>query len=301
MKPDARPNLPADIPLYGLYGEGGAVTGHLHLERIIDRAHLHDWQIAPHRHHDLHQIVLIEGGEASITADGAQRQLAAPMVVSVAPFVVHGFRFRAGTQGLVLTLTAAGLPELFARAPAPLPGWGAAPAPPEVTRAFHQLWSEWTGRATGRDLALRGLALQVAALTARALDRGTGPEVLRAGTGHLARLEELVGAHLTDGWRLRDYAAALGVTPAHLNRLLRAATGLSAAAWLDAHLFREARRLLAYTTLSVAEVGYKLGFEDPAYFSRAFRRHAGMSPTLWRQAASASDLPESAWPPAKRG
>jgi len=296
MKPGARANIPADIPLYSLYGEGGALAGHLHLERIADRAHLHDWQIAPHRHHDLHQLVLVEAGEASITADGAQQQLRPPMVVSVAPFVVHGFRFRAGTRGLVLTLTAAGMPELFARAPALLPGWGAAPAPPEVTHAFHQLWGEWTGRATGRDLALRGLALQVAAWTARALD-ASPPEAARPGTPHLARLEDLVGAHLTDGWRLRDYAAALGVTPAHLNRLLRAATGLSAAAWLDARLFREARRLLAYTPLSVAEVGYKLGFDDPAYFSRAFRRHAGMSPTAWRAETGATDLPESAWPP----
>ena len=297
MKPGAPPTLPADIPLYGLYGEGGALAGHLHLERIADRAHLHDWQIAPHRHHDLHQIVLVEGGEAFVTADGTQQQVTPPVVVSVAPFVVHGFRFRAGTQGLVLTLTAAGIPEVFARAPAPLPGWGAAPAPLALTRAFHQLWAEWTGRATGRDLALRGLALQVAALTARALDAERGAQAPRAGAAHLARLEALVSAHLTEGWRLRDYAAALGVTPAHLNRVLRAATGLSAAAWLEARLFREARRLLAYTTLSVAEVGYKLGYEDPAYFSRAFRRHAGLSPKAWRAEAGATDLPESAWRP----
>jgi AraC family transcriptional activator of pobA len=48
-------------------------------------------------------------------------------------------------------------------------------------------------------------------------------------------------------------------------------------------LFQEAQRSLAYTRMSVAEVGYTLGFEDPAYFSRAFRRHYGQSPSEYRQ------------------
>jgi AraC family transcriptional regulator, transcriptional activator of pobA len=300
MKPQPQPNTARDIPLYGLYGEEAAVAGVLHLERIADRAHRHDWRIAPHRHHDLHQIVLIEEGEATLSADGMQRDLPPPAVVQVAPFVVHGFRFRAGTRGFVLSLVTAALPEVFAQPVPPLPGWGVAQAPGAITAVFAALWAEWSVPGAARALVLRGLALQAAGLTARALaDEGTAASPHhseRPGGVLLSRLEDLASHHVGEGWRLRDYADALGVTPAHLNRLIRAATGLSASAWLEARLFREARRLLAYTPMSVAEVGYRLGFTDPAYFSRAFRRHVGQPPTAWRAGIGGTDLPESAWP-----
>lgn len=44
----------------------------------------------------------------------------------------------------------------------------------------------------------------------------------------------------------------------------------------------EARRLLAFTLLPVAEIGYRLGFPDPAYFSRRFRAATGESPSVYR-------------------
>jgi len=40
---------------------------------------------------------------------------------------------------------------------------------------------------------------------------------------------------------------------------------------------------LRYTNLSVAEIGYAIGFSDPAYFSRFFTRHAGCSPRAYRR------------------
>lgn len=45
---------------------------------------------------------------------------------------------------------------------------------------------------------------------------------------------------------------------------------------------REARRLLVETDLSVAEIAARIGFDDPLYFSRCFRRIAGMPPTHYR-------------------
>jgi AraC family transcriptional activator of pobA len=45
---------------------------------------------------------------------------------------------------------------------------------------------------------------------------------------------------------------------------------------------REARRNLAYTSMSVATVAYALGFGDPAYFTRAFTRTVGVSPRTFR-------------------
>jgi len=58
---------------------------------------------------------------------------------------------------------------------------------------------------------------------------------------------------------------------------------LSASAYIEAHIIQEACRLLAFTQLSVAEVGYRLGFADPSYFSRRFRAVQQETPSVYRQ------------------
>ena len=47
-------------------------------------------------------------------------------------------------------------------------------------------------------------------------------------------------------------------------------------------LLQEARRLLQFSAVPVSEIGYQLGFTDPAYFSRFFARNAGLSPREFR-------------------
>jgi AraC family transcriptional activator of pobA len=60
------------------------------------------------------------------------------------------------------------------------------------------------------------------------------------------------------------------------------ATGLPAQSFIDATLFREACRRLAYTRMTAPSIVYQLGFNDPSYFSRAFRSHVGLSPLAYR-------------------
>jgi AraC family transcriptional activator of pobA len=51
---------------------------------------------------------------------------------------------------------------------------------------------------------------------------------------------------------------------------------------LDQRAMLDAKRALLYTNMSVAEVGYAIGFSDPAYFTRFFSRQAGVSPSAYR-------------------
>jgi AraC family transcriptional activator of pobA len=94
------------------------------------------------------------------------------------------------------------------------------------------------------------------------------------------------------------YARAVGLTPGHLNALCRRALGRTAGACIRERLGLEARRLLLYTDLRAAEVATRLGFADPAYFSRFFRRECGTSPSAFRDAAASG--PEARRPGASR-
>ena len=78
------------------------------------------------------------------------------------------------------------------------------------------------------------------------------------------------------------YAGELGVTPNHLNRVVKSETGRSAGEWIENARLTLARTLLHDPDIPISEVSYRLGFEDPAYFSRFFRKLVGMSPTDFR-------------------
>lgn len=75
------------------------------------------------------------------------------------------------------------------------------------------------------------------------------------------------------------YASMLNISEVYLNEAVKGATGLSAGSYLRSRLIVEAKRLLAYTSMSAKETSYTLGFDDYAYFSRFFRKHVGVSPS----------------------
>jgi len=291
------PNMtdpPAPIPSLGLYG-GGAAPLALHGERLRDRAGPGGWHIAPHRHPGLHQLFLILSGGAWISVDGRGQDLPLPALLHVPPFVVHGFRFRAGTDGHVLTLPPALVPELLAPAPAAAAGldrWGLAVPPEGLEALCEAVLAEMERPDPLGPAMLRGLALQILALTARALARDRpAPEAARYDR-HMAQFEALIRAHLRDGWKVADYARELGVSATHLTRITNTLAGQPPGQLIEQRRLQEARRLLAYTAMGVAEVGYALGFDDPAYFSRAFRRAGGESPGAFRKRVAGSDLPQ---------
>ena len=280
----------APIPAYALYGEGQGFPDVLHCERTADRARLHDWRIAPHRHPNLHQFFLIRSGEARITVDGRAHDLILPALISIPAWVVHGFRFAGGTEGYVLTVPLSALPEAFGKGAAlALDQWGTAPADAAIDALFEEVMRQRTQTDAARTPMLRALALQIACLTARALQAGAAAPASRY-AHHMQAFEALVREHLRDGWRLPDYARALSLSPTHLNRVSRALSGLSAARFIESRRFHEACRMLAYSQMTIAEVGYALGFDDPAYFSRAFRRQTGETPSRYRNRLASTGL-----------
>jgi AraC family transcriptional activator of pobA len=264
----------------------------LHCEDIAVRGRLHDWTIPAHRHEGLHQFMLLERGRAEMTLDQVPHALQAPAVLMVPPGCVHALRFAADSAGLQVTVPSARLARALAATPvlaarlAPacvLQGQRMAAQAARAQSLFSALSEEFGGTAPGRAEALQAHLLLLATWLLREaeavhLDRSRG--ALRDTLAQ--RYRALLERHLRQHQPLGFYAAQLQVTPDHLSRSCRAATGLSALELLHERMLLEARRLLAYTQAPVAEVARELGFEDPAYFSRFFARRAGHSPQSYR-------------------
>jgi len=280
------------VPTFYLYGEPhrAADPGFVHLERLDHRSRPHGWTIRPHEHADLAQLLLIDSGGGTMQADAQAIAFDAPALLVVPPAVPHGFAWTAGSTGWVLTLAQTYVAALALRHPALAALFTAAGALPlgsartEARAALDRLMRELGWSAPGSSAAAEGALLQVMAL---ALRLAPPDAAARLRPGAASALVARFRARIEARFRLREpvavHAAALGVSPSRLRAACAAIAATSPAALLDARALLEARRALLYTNLSVAEIGDALGFADPAYFSRFFRRGAGVSPRHFRE------------------
>lgn len=278
------------IHQYSLYGESGQLPDVMHCETIAERSVIYEWELAPHRHDRLHQLLLLSVGSGVARLDEAEFVLPAGSLVNVPRTTVHAFTFEPGTDGWVLTLADAMLDELLAQAPDVRWALGRAwvgVADPDVKEVIAQIGREYAGRSPGRALVLRGLSGALLGRAARIVSRDATGADGRAESQLSQRFTALLEAHYREHWRVADYARALAVTPPHLSRVLRAATGESASRLIDGRVIREARRQLAFTHLGVTSIAYTLGFVDPALFSRVFSRVTGVSPRQFRNQLAA--------------
>lgn len=308
--PNIVPRLPrtaaapaaAGLPTYTLYGDAPAQqwTDWLHCESIAERSRRHDWEIRPHRHDALFQILYIRRGRGEALIDTAVHVLRGPCAVTVPALVPHGFRFDPGIDGAVFTVLQShlaglldaepGLRErvLSARVLRP-PG----PAARALARAVAALEEEFHVPKPWRNLAIDAQLSTLALALAREapVPAEAAPRPAARAPQHLARYRALVEVSFRRQPRLATIAAELGITPTQLNRVCRALTGRPALAVLHARLVLEAQRELAYTGLSVKQIAHGLGFSDAGYFTRFFQRETGRTPTQWRAAGAAYAAP----------
>lgn len=100
---------------------------------------------------------------------------------------------------------------------------------------------------------------------------------------HAAQLHEYMHVHIGRPINLDVVAADFAVSKQYLCRMARKELGQTLGnAWIDIKL-RWARILLQREAGSIADVARRVGFDDPLYFSRVFKRHVGISPAAWRR------------------
>jgi AraC family transcriptional activator of pobA len=100
----------------------------------------------------------------------------------------------------------------------------------------------------------------------------------------LAEVFGFVEDHYRERISLKDVARTVSLSPGHLTTVVRRKTGRTVLQWISERRLAQARRLLVGTDLAVEEVGHEVGYSDPTYFVRSFRRAHGTTPLGWRRA-----------------
>lgn len=282
----------ASVPSFYLYGEPqrDVAEGFVHVESLDDRSRPSEWTIRPHVHRDLNHIILIAQGGGAMHAEAAQVRFEAPCLLLIPAGIIHGFSWHRESRGHVTTIADSYLRHLVSRdrdlAPlfaqphaVMLPQEEGAAAERIIARMAKEL--SWFGPGQRAAVESALMALMVMVLRQAPLGVAQSPGTTRQ-AALVARLRERIEERFRQREPVALHARALGTSLTALRQACATVANSSPAQMLDDRALLEARRLLLYSQLSVAEVAYAVGFDDPAYFSRFFARHVGQPPRVWR-------------------
>jgi len=292
-----KPRPDAEIERLAIYGDAGpaaAAMPELHLEAMQARAEALAYTVRPHVHPGMLQLLFATGGVCKATIDGEVHTLVAPCVASIPAGIAHCFNFGPDAAGWILTVAHDHVLE------APLvrnednvatllrqPHVVQLEAFPQQEALLRMLFAQLDeelrsgrrGRRAGMEYFLRLILLQHWRAVETRADHRHDDRDRRLFYDFRALLEENFSRH----WTVPEYARRLKCTPLRLNRVCRAFTRQTANGVILGRLGEEARRLLVFTTAPAAHIASRLGFQEPSYFTRFFRRQNGMTPGEFRQ------------------
>ncbi len=286
------------IPQYHLYGEDidGSPFNFFHIETLAARSAENQWTISPHSHRHLYQVLFLETGGGQVIIEDNASDLAPPMLIFFSPNVVHGLAFDPGSRGHiisftedVLSRTGSGGQSLNLLNSLGDCGLSDLSSDPDrcsrIGEMFAQLTREHVRKAKRQHLALRAwLELLLVELSRIQAHDSQGSGLLHARAQQTVnRFRELAEDGCRTNRKLPEYAENLGITVDSLNEHCKTITGQTAGQLLRARVLTEAKRTLLFTDRSVNEISYDLGFSDPSYFTRFFKKAVGQTPHRFRQ------------------
>ncbi|SMY31494.1 MULTISPECIES: AraC family transcriptional regulator [Photobacterium] len=152
---------------------------------------------------------------------------------------------------------------------------------PDLAESFAEIYAEFQSRHPHRNDMLHCLLRSLIHRIYRAnlkLAQFTPLQPTRL----FDRFRAAVEQHFHQHHHVAEYANLLGCSSKKLGSVCKQQTGLSAKRLIDDRLLLEAKRLLAYTFLSIGEIAIQLGFEEATNLAKFFRRHTELSPRDFR-------------------
>ncbi|MGW7683266.1 helix-turn-helix domain-containing protein [Kribbella sp. NPDC054772] len=258
---------------WSIYLTPGAVERQLGLFCLGAGEQTHGPEAAPERALGCHALVWLKEGRGHLLhgPDRELHEVRAPAMLWLFPGVIHGYRpasrwrqawalFSGPATAALTSLGHLDVNQPVRRYADPRP----------VDRAFTRLLRVSTQHSA---VQLTGALYDV-----------IGQAGTPSGGGVAAQLAELASTPMS----VQDYASELGLTVKELRDAVRRTTGSTPHELVLSTRLSNAKVLLAEEDLPVAVVARRVGYDDPAYFSRLFAARVGMSPVAFRRSGSLS-------------
>ncbi|ADB39752.1 helix-turn-helix domain-containing protein [Spirosoma linguale] len=278
--------LTAHIPQYGLSPEA-------HKGILIANLNQHGRYIRhtigiPHRD-DHFTLLLLTSGSFKVKIDFEPVTINYPAILVVRPEQVHQVEAIADATGWLLNIDPRLLPAdiidpLYTYATGVIPVDQDAPTTHQLAGVLQAIDSLV---AINRDVfsqralvsfthALFNLVLSVASTQHRLTEKIDRSSLI------YQQFRLLLEVHYTEWKSPHHYADRLSLSPVYFNDTIRKRSGQSVSSHIQERNVLEAKRLLVYTEHTVSEVSHQLGYEDPIYFGKLFKKHTQLSPLQFK-------------------
>lgn len=237
---------------------------------------------------EFYQFLWIRGGELRLMLDFRELCLRAEEALLIAPGQVVRYHLEEQSEGFSVLFVPEFLGEAHSDRPllqqilrASLSGeQGVSLRGLPIAGLLAQLDCELAREASFEQLIIARSCLRILlAELARSL-----PNAIGRGGELAGRFFDLVEEEHRRLHQIQDYLQRLGVMEKPLTQAVRQAVGRTPKVYLDQRRLLEAKRYLVYSELSIKEIAYQLGFDEPTNFNKFFRKHAGLTPLDFRAA-----------------
>ena len=284
----------ASTPILELSRSPASMPFEIHTMEWIDK---NRWQqnSVPHRH-NYFVIVWVKKGAGIHLIDLDKFELQDNTVYCITPGQVHLMNINAPADGYVISFTSefmglaeenfdllfnTGLFNTFSHSPLIKVN---ADMQQEMEDMAGRMMKEYANFFLLRSEILRGYLKIFLIYLTRQFERTNQSESQSKNMDLVKKFFSLIEKNFTGKRMVTDYADDLVVTPNYLNEVVKKITGFPASYHIQQRIILEAKRQAAYSSLSMKEIAYQLGFDDIAHFSKFFKNASGRSFTSFKKA-----------------
>jgi len=283
-------NIPrVDISTLSAYREDDIL-----ISRFAPYLAIHPNLTAPHRHSFYHLLFFSEGG-GKHTIDFNHFDVKPYQIYFMVPGQVHSWDFDGHVDGYVVNFSSSFFQSFLLKSEylssfsffngitleSVIDLQDSVQQP--VLSLFEKLITESQQHTVLKDDMLRVLLLQIFIMIQQSISSNKQRSTPFQANPILTNFQKLIEKNYLEIRLPSEYAELLNITPNHLNALCKEHLGTQAGEVIRDRVVLEAKRLLVNLGLSVSEIAYKLNFNDNSYFTKFFKKEAGMSPEVFRR------------------
>lgn len=279
----------------GIYGRDTIqfVREIIHIATIEGTIRKNNGIIKPHAHNKLFQIFLLKDGILNLTINDVTVQLEGISFFTVPKNVLHSLTATSDVKGWLITLSDLALERML------ILDTDIIFDIDEVTIAkmdledflfenlyatIHKCIHEYYGNLPGKDFALEYLVgMLLIRLYRIPKQKQSFKSTDNAYKIYYRRFLQLIKESYSFKIKTSSYAESLSISSGHLNRICKKVSGNSPTDIIIEYFISEAKNQLADFSISIAQISFELGFEEPNYFTRLFKKKTGISPRTYRK------------------
>ncbi|PWK17312.1 AraC family transcriptional activator of pobA [Arcicella aurantiaca] len=251
-------------------------------------------EVKPHAH-NFFQGFLLEEGITSLEYEENTIEIIAPAFFTIPKNIVHGLTNSEDCRGWIINLSDLFLENILRKDADIVMELDAihikhlreGEETEEVIVAMKKIVAEFNQNLPGKSIMLQNLVSILVVGLHRISKKNTHPlNPLHSDNTskiYFRRFIQLIKTDYTFKKTVESFANDLGISAGHLNRICHQITNNSPKEIISNYFIQEAQKELTSIEKSITQISYQLHCDDPAYFSRLFKKRTGLTPKEYRE------------------